>query len=162
VFRRAEGRILDVVAGLELADVEDPSFQDRLQQALFATHNEQNLVGSALALPPAVVGLFGSLAIIGASDRALVPLALLGVVPRWLVNRRARDPMLAMRRRGRQGRETGILRHYLTGAAAAHELRVFEATPYLRARHDQLAAEAAAAEAVSPPATPGGPCSGRW
>ena len=146
VYRRAEGRILDVVAMLELADVEDPALQDRLQQALFATHNEQNLVGSALAFPPAVVGLLGSLATMTASDRALVPLGLIGVGPRWLVNRRARDPMRAMWRRGREGRESGILRHYLTGAAAAHELRAFDATPYLRARHDRLAEEAAAAE----------------
>ena len=146
VYRAAEGRVLDVVATMELADVEDPAFQDRLQQALMATHNEQGLVSSALAFPPAVVGLVGSLATMTASDRALVPLALVGVVPRWLVNRRARDPLMAMWRRGREGRETAVLRHYLTGSSAAHELRAFDATPYLRRRHDQLAAEAAAAE----------------
>jgi hypothetical protein len=44
VFRRSEGRILDAVAGLELADVEDPAFQDRLQRALSGTFREQMLV----------------------------------------------------------------------------------------------------------------------
>jgi ATP-binding cassette, subfamily B, bacterial len=146
VYRAAEGRVLDVVAAMELADVEDPALQDRLQQALMASHNEQNLVGGALAFPPAIVGLAGSLATMTASDRALVPLALVGVVPQWLVNRRTRDPMRAMWRRGREGRETAILRHYLTGSSAAHELKAFDATPYLRTRHDRLAAEAAAEE----------------
>lgn len=46
--RRAEGRILDVVAGLELADVEDPAFQDRLHQGEVVA-----LVGrTARARPP--------------------------------------------------------------------------------------------------------------
>jgi ATP-binding cassette, subfamily B, bacterial len=54
--------------------------------------------------------------------------------------------MRAMWRRGREGRETAILRHYLTGSSAAHELKAFDATPYLRTRHDRLAAEAAAEE----------------
>jgi ATP-binding cassette, subfamily B, bacterial len=147
VFHRAEGRILDAVATLELADVEDPALQDRLQQALGAAHREQMLITTTLAFPPAAIGLLGSLATMRASDRALVPLGLLGVVPQWLVDRRTQDPMRRMwMRGGRQGRETGILRHYLTGAAAAHELRVFDATPYLRARHDELSAEAAAVQ----------------
>jgi ATP-binding cassette subfamily B protein len=146
VQRRAEGRILDVVASLELAEVEDPAFQDRLQRAFIGAHRESALVGEALAFPPAVIGLAGSLATMGASDRALVPLGLIGVVPQWLVNTRTRDPMQVRWSRGREGRESATLRHYLTGAAAAHELRVFDAIPYLRARHDQLAVEMEAAE----------------
>lgn len=146
VYRAAESRVLDVVATMELADVEDPAFQDRLQQALMATHNEQSLVSGALAFPPAMVALAGAMVTMTARDRALVPLVLVGAVPRWLVNRRARDPMRAMWRRGREGRETAMLRHYLTGPTAAHELKAFDATGYLRNRHDRLAAEAAAEE----------------
>ena len=146
VQRRAEGRILDVVASLELAEVEDPAFQDRLQRAFIGAHRESMLVGEALAFPPAIIGLAGSLITMGASDRALVPLGLIGVIPQWLVNTRTRDPMQARWVRGREGRESATLRHYLTGASAAHELRVFGATPYLRARHDRLAEEGEAAE----------------
>ncbi len=38
-------------------------------------------------------------------------------------------------------RESAMVRHLLTGTSAAHELRVFDATPFLRQRHDKLAAE---------------------
>ncbi len=144
--RRAEGHILDVVAALELADVEDPDFQDRLQRAFMGAFSQARLVGSALAIPQAAAGLAGSLAAMNASDRALVPLGLAAAVPRWLILRKAKDPMSARRRRGRDMRESAVIRHYLTGASAAHELRIFEATPYLRERHDRLAREGDAAE----------------
>ncbi|HEX3623605.1 MAG TPA: ABC transporter ATP-binding protein [Acidimicrobiales bacterium] len=147
-FRRAEGRILDVVASLELADVEDPAFQDRLQRALMGAQRQTSLVGNALEVPGALIELLAGMATMTSSDRALVPLGLVGVVPRWLLNKRSPDPMHAMRMRSREGRETAVLRHYLTGSAAAHELRLFDATPYLRRRHDDLAEEAAAAQAV--------------
>ena len=146
VFRRSEGRILDTVAGMELADVEDPGFQDRLQRAMSGTFREQALVREALAFPPAVAGLVGAVVTMGATDRVLVPLGLVGVLPRFLLERRLKDPAHVLWMRSREGRESMTLRHYLTGQAAAHELRVFAAAPFLRARHDQLAAEAAAAE----------------
>lgn len=148
--RRAEGRILDVVAGLELADVEDPAFQDRIQQAFIGAHRQSMLVATALSIPPAAVGLGASLVTMSASDRALLPLGLVGVVPRWLLTRKSQDPMAAMRGRSRGGRETAMLRNYLTGGTAAHELRAFGATPFLRSRHDELVeADAAAMEDVS-------------
>ncbi len=142
MLRHAEGRILDVVAAMELADVEDPAFQDRLQRAFMGAYRHSALVGGALAVPQAVVGLAGALATMTATDRALVPLGIAGAVPRWLVMRKVKDPMAVMRSRGRDGRESAIIRHYLTGAAAAHELRVFDASPWLRTRHEELAREA--------------------
>jgi ATP-binding cassette subfamily B protein len=39
-----------------------------------------------------------------------------------------------------------MVRHLLTGTTAAHELRVFDATPFLRERYDRLAKEADAAQ----------------
>jgi ATP-binding cassette subfamily B protein len=144
--RRAEGRILDVVAALELADVEEPAFQDRLQRAFMGAHSQTMLIGSALSVPQSVAGLVGALAAMSASDRALVPLAVAGSLPRWWLLRKTKDPMVTMRRRPRDGRESGVIRHFLTGASAAHELRVFEATPFLRERHDRLAQESDAAQ----------------
>ncbi len=146
VRRRSEGRILDAVAGLELADVEDPAFQDRLQRALSGVFREQMLLRDALAFSPAIIGLVGSVATMGATDRALVPLGLVGVLPRFFLERRMKDPEQGMWMRGREGREAATLRHYLTGTGAAHELRVFGAAPFLRARHDELVEEAAAAD----------------
>lgn len=145
-FRRAEGRILDVVGSLELADVEDPAFQDRLQRALMGVHRQTGLVNQALEVPVALIELVAGVVTMTTRDRALVPLGAVGVVPRWWLNRRSPDPMQVMRMRTREGRETATLRHYLTGAAAAHELRLFDATPYLRRRHDELAEEASAAQ----------------
>ncbi|MDQ6727387.1 MAG: ABC transporter ATP-binding protein/permease [Actinomycetota bacterium] len=142
--RRAEGRILDVVAGLELADVEDPAFQDRLQQAFVGAHRQSMLVGSALSIPSAVAGLGASVLTMSAHDRALVPLGLVGAGPRWLLTRKTGDPMAAMRGRGRVGREAAMLRVYLTGGTAAHELRAFGAAAFLRSRYDQLAESDAA------------------
>lgn len=146
--RRTEGRILDVVAALELADVEDPAFQDRLQRALMGVHQQSMLLTGGLALPEAAAGLVGSLVAMNASDRVLVPLAVGASIPRWLLTRKAKDPMSALRRRSRDGRESGMIRHYLTSATAAHELRVFEATPFLRERHDRLAREDLEAQRV--------------
>jgi hypothetical protein len=53
-LRMVEGRILDVVAAMELADVEDPAFQDRLQRALSGAQQQSMLFGSALSVPQAV------------------------------------------------------------------------------------------------------------
>ena len=146
--RRAEGRILDVVAAMELADVEDPAFQDRLQRALNGVQRESMLLGQALAVPQNALALAGALAAMTASDRALAPLAVAGSVPRWYVMRRMQDPEAAMwgGPRGRSMRHSGMMRHLLTGTGAAHELRVFDATPYLRKRYEELADEAQATQ----------------
>ena len=140
-LRRVEGRILDVVAAMELADVEDPAFQDRLQRALMGAQRQSMLFGNALAVPQAVLGLAGALGAMTASDRALVPLAVAGSVPRWYVMRKIKDPEAATWGRGREMRQSGVIRFLLTGTSAAHELRVFDATPFLRERHDRLARE---------------------
>ena len=146
--RRTEGRILDVVAAMELADVEDPAFQDRLQRALMGSQRQSMLFATALGVPQSVLGLAGSLVAMTGSDRALVPLAVAGSVPRWYVMRKTEDPDAALwgRGRGRDMRHTGWVRHLLTSTTAAHELRVFDATPFLRRRYDELADEADATQ----------------
>jgi ATP-binding cassette, subfamily B, bacterial len=147
--RRTEGQILDVVAAMELADVEDPAFQDRLQRALMGAQQQSMLFNQALSVPQAVLGLAGALGAMTANDRALVPLAVAGSVPRWVIMRKVQDPNAAMWRRGggRDMRHSSMVRHLLTGTSAAHELRAFDASPFLRGRHDELVAEAAANQA---------------
>jgi ATP-binding cassette subfamily B protein len=146
--RRAEGRVLDVVGALELADVEDPGFQDELERALMGVHQQIRLVGLALDVPAAVVEIVAGITTMTAGDRVLLPLGVAGILPRWLLTRRSPDPMHAMRMRSREGRESAVLRHYLTGTSAAHELRLFDAVGYLRRRHDELADEAVRARAT--------------
>ena len=133
---------------MELADVEDPAFQDQLQKALMGSHRQSMLFGTALGVPQSVLALVGSLVAMTDSDRALVPLAVAGSVPRWYVMRKTQDPEAAMwgRGRGRDFRHTGMVRHVLTSTMAAHELRVFDATPFLRRRYEELADEADAAQ----------------
>jgi len=140
-MRRAEGRILDVVAAMELADVEDPAFQDRLQRALMGTQRQSMLFGNVVAVPQGILSVAGAMAALSASDRALVPLALAGSVPRWYLMAKIEDPEATRWGRTRGLRESGAIRHYLTGTSAAHELRVFDAAPFLRERHDRLARE---------------------
>ena len=137
--REAEGKVLDVVAAMELADVEDPAFQDRVAQALNACARQGFLIGTALGLSGDVAGLVTAAAAVGAGDRALIPLAVAGVVPQWVLGRKLQDPMRAMRRRGREGREGMMLRHFLTNPGAAHELRAFGSTAHLRKRYDEIA-----------------------
>ncbi|MGI8808254.1 MAG: ABC transporter ATP-binding protein [Acidimicrobiales bacterium] len=145
--RGTEGRILDAVAAMELADVEDPAFQDRLQRALNGAQRQSMLFGTALAVPQSVLGLVGALVAMTANDRALLPLAVAGSVPRWYILRKLQDPDVPWGRgRGQDMRESAMVRHLLTGTTAAHELRVFDATPFLRQRHARLAREVDAAQ----------------
>ncbi|MGH9125150.1 MAG: ABC transporter ATP-binding protein [Acidimicrobiales bacterium] len=145
--RHAEGRLLEMVAGLELADVEDPDLQDRLQRAFRGAGRLGPHLRSTLEAPAAAAGVATAIVTMTSADVALVPLAAAGVVPRWLLLRRAHDPTRALSARSRGGRETAILRNILTGAQAAHEVRAFDASAFLRARYDELQDEASAAVA---------------
>jgi ATP-binding cassette subfamily B protein len=138
----AEGRVLDVVASLELADVEDPEFQDRMQKALMGAGRYSSLLRSVFDLPTGLTRPAAALLALNAGDRALIPLALVGAVPQWALTKRLGDPSRTFGLRSREVREAAMLRHYLTGTSAAHELRAFGATPVLRERHDELRAKA--------------------
>ncbi|HEX6596373.1 MAG TPA: ABC transporter ATP-binding protein [Acidimicrobiales bacterium] len=137
---RAEGTVLDVVAAMELADVEDPEVQDRIQKALGGAGRQAEVLRRTLSLPQAAAGLVTGVLSAGPGDRALVPLAFGGAVAQWAVLARTEDPGRMYGRRSRHMREAMTLRHYLTGTQAAHELRAFGAGPALRQRHDELAA----------------------
>jgi ATP-binding cassette subfamily B protein len=147
VVREAEGRILDAVTTMELADVEDPEFQDRLQRALMGAQRQSFLIGSLLGLPRSVMSLVVSGIGVGASDMVLVPFALLTAAPEVVLGGRLRDPEMVHRGRGRDMRELAVLRQYLVGTQAAHEVRAFGASGYLRERHDALADESDARHA---------------
>ena len=143
VRTRAEAAVLDAVEAMELADVEDPEVQDRIQKALDGSSRQGEVLRRALALPQAAAGLAVGVAAAGPGDRALAPLALAGAAAQWAILARTEDPARLYGRRSRHMREAGILRHYLTGPVAAHELRAFGAGAVLRHRHDELATEAA-------------------
>ncbi|MGH9180154.1 MAG: ABC transporter ATP-binding protein, partial [Acidimicrobiales bacterium] len=136
---RAEGLILDVVSGLELADIEDPVFQDRLAKALSASTQQTSLIGTATSMGRAGAGAVAALATMGAQDRALVPLGLLGALPQVLSGQWA--GMRGSPAWARPSRERWHLRWTLTTSQSAHELRLFGLAPVLRQRFDALSAE---------------------
>ena len=138
---RAEGKALGVVECMELADVEDPEVQDRIQKALSGAGRSAEVLRHTLSLPQAAAGLASGVLAAGPGDRALVPLAFGGAVAQWAILARSEDPARIFGRRSRHMREAMTLRSYLTGSHAAHELRAFGAGPALRRRHDEMAAE---------------------
>ena len=146
-MQRAEGRLLDVVAGLDLADIEDPDLQDRLQRAFTGAGRLEWHLRSALGAPSAASGVVPAIATMTSTDLTLLPLAVAGTIPRWLLSARAPDPMRAWSNRSRGMRETAILRNILTRGQAAHEVRAFDASAFLRARYDDVRREAAATSA---------------
>jgi ATP-binding cassette subfamily B protein len=142
--QRAEGRLLDVVAGLELAEVEDPDLQDRLQRAFTGAGRLEPHLRAALGAPSAAAGVVTAIATMTTNDLTMLPLAAAGTVPRWLLSARAPDPVRAWSNRSRGMRETAILRNILSGGQAAHEVRAFDASAFLRARYDEVRDEASA------------------
>src|SRR5262249_761072 len=116
------------------------------QKALMGANRQGFLLRNALGVTPTIGSLVTSVVTMGATDAALVPLAVAGAAPRWFLNRRSQDPMRALGMRSREGRESAMLRHILGGRPAAHEIRAFNAAPYLRERHDRLSDEAVAAQ----------------
>jgi len=139
---KAEGNVLDVVAAMELADVEDPEVQDRIQRALSGSGRHGEVLRRTLSLPTSVAGLAAGVVAAAPGDRAMVPLAFGGAVAQWAILSRTEDPSRIFGRRSRHMREAGIVTGYLTGPHSAHEVRAFGAHTVLRRRRTDLAAEA--------------------
>ncbi len=147
VSSRAEERVIDVALAVELAQLEDPEFQDRLQSALQAANAHSAVLRNAIALPSALLGIVSSLTVMGSSDRALMPLAVIGAVPQWLVARWTDDPMTGTGPRF-WARDRMTLRQQMTGPLAGHELRAFDSAPFLRGIYDEITEATLRAEAA--------------
>ena len=147
VASRAEDRVIDVALAVELAQLEDPEFQDRLQNALQAAHAHTTVLRNAIALPSALVSIASSLALMGSSDRALIPLALIGAIPQWFVARWVEDPMSGPGPRW-WARDRMTLRQQMTGPLTGHELRAFNSAPFLRGIYDEISQATLSAEAA--------------
>src|SRR4051794_10868953 len=111
---RAEMRILDALTDVELADLEDPAFQDKLTRAMNAAHAHEQLTAAALDLLPMTGSLIAGIALLARRDRTLLALAVAGTIPQLLVLKQI--PERHGFGLGREFREAGTMRSFLTSA----------------------------------------------
>jgi ATP-binding cassette subfamily B protein len=143
--QQAEMRVLDALADVELAELESPEFQDRLNAALHAASQQHGMTTAALTLLPAALSLTAGVVLLARRDRVLLVLAAVGIIPQVLILRRLPDGR-RFHRPGRELRESGTLRNWLTSPSTHHELILFDAKPLIRARYDEAAAKVAATQ----------------
>lgn len=136
----AEARVLDAVAGAELAEVDDPAFQDRVEGALMGVEGYRHLVSTLLEVPLALVAAGAAGAATAPAGPAAVPLALVAALPQLWAKRAGHDYGRSL---ARGHRERFFLRNALTAPALRQELIAFGATGFVRDRYDELARAAA-------------------
>jgi ATP-binding cassette subfamily B protein len=135
--------IIRVSNQVELDSFENPVFYDQLQRARStALFRPIQMVTSLTTITTALLASIGVCVVLLTLEPVLPALVLLAAVPllvaALLNSRRAYDFEYVLTPRNR---ERGYLLEILTGLAAAKEIRAFNATRFLRERHDALVAE---------------------
>jgi ATP-binding cassette subfamily B protein len=137
--RYAQDRILDVTCAADLAAFDQPEFHDHAARAQAGVMRVPEMVFGLQGLGRSLAGSIGAAVALLAVAPALVPVALLALIPGWLANGQ----------RGRafyhfgvdmtpKDRERNYLASLLTGRDAAKEVRAFGLAGFLRGRHDRL------------------------
>jgi ATP-binding cassette subfamily B protein len=137
--RYAQDRILDVTCAADLAAFDQPEFHDHAARAQAGVMRVPEMVFGLQGLGRSLAGGIGAAVALLAVAPALLPVALLALLPGWLANGR----------RGRafyhfgvdmtpKDRERNYLAALLTGREAAKEVRAFGLAGFLRGRHDRL------------------------
>lgn len=136
-------RIIDVASSVDLASFEDPQFYDQLMRARTAAISRPIAIVSGLTA--LCMSLLTSLGIGGAlitMHWSLLPLVAVASIPVLLAtlynSRQAYDFEYQWTPRGR---ERLYLLELLAGKDPAKEVRVFDASPFLRERFDDLTRE---------------------
>ncbi|NUT55230.1 MAG: ABC transporter ATP-binding protein [Thermoleophilia bacterium] len=143
VFVLVFDEIIRVANSVELDAFEDPVFYDQLQRARTSgTYRPLEMVTSLNSLTTASLASLGITFVLFRLEPLLVPLVLLAALPLLLASvlnsRRLHEFEYYITPRNR---ERTYLMEILTGQDAAKEIRVFNATSYLRRRYDELTAE---------------------
>jgi ATP-binding cassette subfamily B protein len=137
--RHAQAQVLDVACAVELAAFDEPAFHDRLARAQAGVFRTPMVVFGLAQMTGALAGVLGSLGALLAIEPLLAPLALLVLVPAWLVTSRRGEAFYRFAwGMTPKDRERGYLAGLLTQREAAKEVRAFELARYLRARRDRL------------------------
>ncbi len=143
VGRHTLDRIIDVAAGVELARFEAPSFYDQLERATnAASFRPVEMVNALMGLVLAVLTGVAVLVVLLALEPLLVPFVLLAAVPILLATlRNSRAAYAFEYAMTTHARERLHLLELFVDRDVAKELRVFDATAFLRRRYDALSDE---------------------
>ena len=145
VQRHLELKIINVVVGVDLRDLDDPVFHDRLQRAQTAfADSPYDIVHGVLAAIGASLGIVTIGAVLGPVNPWLIPVVLLVAVPLGFVTTRNSHALYdRYRQLARHDRFRAQLRNVLTSPAPAAEVRLFAAERFLLPRYRRLRDERA-------------------
>jgi len=140
VERHLEGRIIGVVVGVELEELDNPRFHDRLQRAMASYVNQPyDLVNGVVSATGAAVGIVAIGAVLLPVSPWLLPIVLLAALPLgWVSTRNSRDLYGRYRELARLDRQRAHLTEVLTTPRPAAEVRLFGAEHYLLPRYRAL------------------------
>lgn len=145
VDRLAYGRLLAGAVAVELADIEDPDFQNQLSSARRGATAARQVVDGALGLLGAVLGLLAVTGVLSTLHPLLLGLLVLTAVPQgWATVRSARARYASMKTWIEVTRQVDVLASMLTEPAPASEIRAHGAGDFLLRHHTRLATASAA------------------
>jgi ATP-binding cassette subfamily B protein len=135
----ARDRVLDVTCAVDLAAFDDPDFHDAVAQAQAGVDRLPSVITMLTGLISALAGMTGAVAALIIVQPLLTAVVLVAAVPLVLASsRRSRLLYRFARAMTASDRERFYLRHILTTREPAQEVRAFELSSFLRARHDRL------------------------
>ncbi len=140
VQRHLEEQIISVMVGVELEELDDPNFHDRLRRALASyVDRPYDLVNAVVSAIGACVGVLAIAAVLVPVNPWLVPVVLLAAVPLgWVSTRNSRDLYARYRELASLDRRREHLTEVLTTPRPAAEIRLFGAEHYLLPRYRAL------------------------
>ncbi|MDP8930565.1 MAG: ABC transporter ATP-binding protein/permease [Actinomycetota bacterium] len=138
--RYASDRLHEVTVGLDLVTFESPDFYDRLQRA---KHNVGTrpllLVSGLLSVASGVFSVIGIVTVLAAIEVALIPLALVAVIPLWVASSRNSRALYGFAHAmTADDRRRAYLSAVLTSREHAKDVRANGLGAHLRERHDVL------------------------
>lgn len=138
VGRSAANRVLDVASTVDLDAFEQPAFYDRLQRAQFTAASRHLMVMRGLvSLLGALFATVGVAIGLAAVQPLLAVVAVVSVVPLWLVTKRNSQAMYQFSfDMVPLDRERVYLWSSLSERGMAKEVRAYGLEPFLRAEHD--------------------------
>jgi ATP-binding cassette subfamily B protein len=138
--RRALDRVIDVSTSVDLLAFEDPTFHDRLRRAESqGQYRGLEVVQGLLGIVGASATVLTLLVALAALQPLLLPFALVGYLPLWIVAaRNTREFYSFMFGFTPNERQRSYLSGLMLSRRAAKELRAFQLAPFLRRRYDRL------------------------
>jgi ATP-binding cassette subfamily B protein len=128
--------VLDAAVAVELADLEDPDFYDRVNRAIASAEIQpMSVVRGLSALMQGFLSTLAIALVVARMAPWLLPLLALAALPTWWAGRRRRRENYAMQRElAETRRSVDYVQRVLTGRDEAKEVRSFGLAPVLRRR----------------------------